>query len=858
MGFMKDLRTTLRLVITLGLLSGLTAVWAEVQMKSRDGQSRLNNRTSSAKSRVANRSHLILDFPETPTPETARQLASRGMRVVAYLPLTGLIVGVDGQADLQGLNVTGFDALQREDKLSHELALAAGGEGRGASRTARRSFYVVEFHGDIPWEERRSLVSESGVEIKDHRDLVGDHMLVRGTLQQMRSLAEWDEVAYIFPASGELATGLPLVGCLGGATEAGQVGQLTQRIGEGWDGPGRNSANLTYSLQGAVSTRLGEGPALAEIQRAMAAWAAVVKVDFKRSINATAMKNINILFGSRDHGDPYPFDGAGKVLAHTFYPSAPNPEPLAGDLHFDNDENWNIGTDIDLYSVALHELGHALGLGHSDVPNAVMYPYYRRSAGLTPEDIGAIQMLYAAATDAPAPAPLVVTISSPSNLTASTTSAITVSGTVTGPTGSPAIAWRTNRGASGTGTITADGTGGYRWQLVSVPLSMGENSITVTASDTTGRSVNKTLEVQREAAPVTNTPTAPVPPTPPTAAPQPTPTPTPNPAAALNLTLTSPAVYNLVIRNLIAANGIVVGGTGKPSVRLTSDRGVSFLAVVTATTDGSYKWNTPPLPLQLGVNNITVTATDTANRTSRRTAVVIYRYPNDEDPEDVAPTPAPVPTPTPAPTPAPTPTPAPVPTFNLAVSAPGADTVVTLNPFTASGTVAGATSRPAVRWSSDRGFNGTAVVTAAPDGNYSWTANPIALLSGANTITVTATDSDDRTSVQSFRVTYKLNTPADPDADDQAPRITVLTPNTSFLMTNIYSLSVRGTAFDFSGVSEVRWECSCGSQGIAQGTTTWTIPNISLPVGTFTIKIIAKDLAGNEGTTVFTVFRYEN
>ncbi|MEO6037901.1 MAG: matrixin family metalloprotease, partial [Saprospiraceae bacterium] len=340
---MNAFGTALRLVITLGFLSGLTAVWAEVQMKSRDGQSRLNNRTSSAKSRVANRSHLILDFPEAPTPETARQLSARGMRVVAYLPVTGMIVGVDGEANLQGLNVNGFDALQPEDKLSHELALAAGGEGRGVARSARRSFYVVEFHGDIPWAERRSLVTESGIEIKDHRDLVGDHMLVRGTLDQMQSLAEWDEVAYIFPASGELVTGLPLVGCLGGATEAGQVGQLTQRIGEGWDGPGLNSANLTYSMQGAVSTRLAEGQALAEIQRAMAAWSAVVKVDFKRTINTNAMKNINILFGSSDHGDPYPFDGAGRVLAHTFYPSAPNPEPLAGDLHFDTDENWNIG-----------------------------------------------------------------------------------------------------------------------------------------------------------------------------------------------------------------------------------------------------------------------------------------------------------------------------------------------------------------------------------------------------------------------------------------------------------------------------------------------------------------------------------
>jgi len=54
------------------------------------------------------------------------------------------------------------------------------------------------------------------------------------------------------------------------------------------------------------------------------------------------------------------------VLAHTFYPSPPNPEPIAGDVHLDDDEEWVIGSDlsvrsVDLFSVSLHELGHALG-----------------------------------------------------------------------------------------------------------------------------------------------------------------------------------------------------------------------------------------------------------------------------------------------------------------------------------------------------------------------------------------------------------------------------------------------------------------------------------------------------------------
>lgn len=98
-----------------------------------------------------------------------------------------------------------------------------------------------------------------------------------------------------------------------------------------------------------------------------------------------------------NHGDGFPFDGAGSVLAHAFFPS--NSGSIRGDTHFDDAETWTVtvppGGGTDLVTVAAHEFGHALGLRHSADSSAMMAPFYggpRRF--LSPDDIQGIQNLY--------------------------------------------------------------------------------------------------------------------------------------------------------------------------------------------------------------------------------------------------------------------------------------------------------------------------------------------------------------------------------------------------------------------------------------------------------------------------------
>ena len=53
--------------------------------------------------------------------------------------------------------------------------------------------------------------------------------------------------------------------------------------------------------------------------------------------------------------------------------------------------------DISLYQIVLHELGHALGLGHSNLPTAVMYPFITgQNSVLAQADIDGMRALYGA------------------------------------------------------------------------------------------------------------------------------------------------------------------------------------------------------------------------------------------------------------------------------------------------------------------------------------------------------------------------------------------------------------------------------------------------------------------------------
>ncbi|NXH11465.1 MMP3 protein, partial [Bucco capensis] len=139
------------------------------------------------------------------------------------------------------------------------------------------------------------------------------------------------------------------------------------------------------------------------IGKALQLWSSVTPLRFTRLYSGQA--DIMISFASGFHGDFYSFDGQGGTLAHAYPPG----NGIGGDAHFDEDENWTKFTTnngVNLFLVAAHELGHSLGLGHSNVFGALMFPIYMavdtRDYRLPQDDINGIQALYGPPRESPA------------------------------------------------------------------------------------------------------------------------------------------------------------------------------------------------------------------------------------------------------------------------------------------------------------------------------------------------------------------------------------------------------------------------------------------------------------------------
>jgi len=589
---------------------GLATLAAEtIHLKTRDFEppaDRSEYLARPVQRRAAGTSHYLVQFQAPVSAETIQRLHTRGIAVTGYVSKSTLMIAAPDDFSLAGFPVRWMGRLEHQDKISPRINEQwASGHAPGA--------YLVEFHADVNMQEARAMVREHNLHLIENRYLASHHLLVAGDFSALSRLAAWDEVAYIFPPSPELLTGRHVYACGGAAANEGTT--VAQYVGTGypWNVTGTNGLTLGYFFS-QLTPKLSAASSQSEILRAFHEWAKYANVSFTSAPNAQAHQTVNILFATGAHGDPYPFDSP-SVLAHTFYPASVNAEPIAGDMHLNDDERWQVGADTDLYSVVLHEAGHALGLVHVDDPNQVMYPYYRMRTTLGTGDISVVQSYYGVAASSPSsqpsqptPAPLTLTVKSPAAIS-TTTSSISVSGVTTGGVAPVEVAWSSASGQIG------NALGSATWSITSIPLTMGANNITITAFDAASHTATQTITVTRQAQQTPNQPTTPTSPTSPNS---PSGSGTPGNTTPPSLRITNPASTIVsTTAGSITFQGLASDNVGVTSVTWSTATGVSGRATGTLT------WTAPNIPLLVGSNTVTIRAFDAAGNSAWRAVTVV-------------------------------------------------------------------------------------------------------------------------------------------------------------------------------------------------------------------------------------------
>ena len=160
-------------------------------------------------------------------------------------------------------------------------------------------------------------------------------------------------------------------------------GALAFSLRDPWD-----HTDITFFFHNCPS-KLDCAEANNAVRQGLMEWSKVSAVTFEEVDSADAA-DIEIRWVDSNTDPEGELGSVGGVLAYCYFPR------YGGDMFIDDAEPWTIGDggDFDLLATATHEMGHGIGLGHSEFTNAIMYPYSGYAEAIGPDDRAAIQSLY--------------------------------------------------------------------------------------------------------------------------------------------------------------------------------------------------------------------------------------------------------------------------------------------------------------------------------------------------------------------------------------------------------------------------------------------------------------------------------
>lgn len=116
-------------------------------------------------------------------------------------------------------------------------------------------------------------------------------------------------------------------------------------------------------------------------------WESVASIDFQMVASAD-LSDVDLLSG--------PIGGAAGIAQYSYDSNPGLSSILGGSVTFSSDLTWSPyggSGGVDFYAVALHEIGHILGLGHVNDPTEIMNPVISTDT-LGSGDIAGAQYLY--------------------------------------------------------------------------------------------------------------------------------------------------------------------------------------------------------------------------------------------------------------------------------------------------------------------------------------------------------------------------------------------------------------------------------------------------------------------------------